>query len=257
MTPTTLECEFGSGQPPRSNCSQCWNCVQQRHDQVEQLPAVADRLMEYRQWILTQVCVETPPPDPKSPHAPCRSSGLGMPVDDPPGNGSGGFGNQWLLKRSPTPASLDGALNGMLNAIERHRLLFLYFAERTASIPAQRRARTEFETRFTKRILAAGTPLLPTSTTRVNSYFAIVLSWRDFKQTAVRHFGSGKGCKPCIPGPEGWAIEVDGGSVPYWSIDEEIANYLRRVGRCDHRGVQAPPVGGPYCSVSGRNYKCP
>jgi hypothetical protein len=226
LTPTVLECDSALGNCENPAAANSHNCVKQRHDQVEQLPAVADRLMGYRQWILTQLCVEATP---DCVDAKTVTSGTGSPATSAgtlPRNDSGKFGYQWLVSRLPAPATLEDALDGALNIVEPHRLLFLYFAEAHRINPLSTQGTCGIRDTVHKDKISGWDVLVADIDDDGGFLFRNRIVLERFAQTVVRQFGSGIGCKPCVPGPDGHSLEVEGGSMPYWSIDEEIASYL-------------------------------
>jgi hypothetical protein len=104
----------------------------------------------------------------------------------------------------------------LLHAIERHRLIFLYVAFPERRNPAN--AGSRCETLYRDEL-----PINRIPSEKIQdeeSLFGYEDLLNQFADLAIGRFGPGKGCKPIRTVEGGKEIEVEGGSCPYWTIDE-------------------------------------
>lgn len=120
------------------------------------------------------------------------------------------------LPEVPAPRSRKDAIERLLHIVERHRLMFLYFAGATRINPSQLGGRTGIR----ERVLHQDVRGYDAFMKAVDSDGNFLFQHRDFldryADEAVSQFGPGEGCKP----------DGDKATYPYWSIDDFGGSYL-------------------------------
>ena len=119
--------------------------------------------------------------------------------------------------------SVEDALASLCQTVEKHRLTFLFFARPQRRNPMVQGDCWERLSRYE----------LPDERIPIESIdsdgrflftFSAVLD--TFAQAAVSRFGPGNGAKPTALATDGSWVEVDGGSLPFWCLDECGCRYL-------------------------------
>ena len=109
----------------------------------------------------------------------------------------------------------------MLRGIEKHRLIFLYFArpQRLNSMNHEGMCEGLRRDEF---------PGIPSEDIEPTGEF--LFKYRrtldHFAQTAITRFGIGEGSKPCVLDATGKFVVVENGSPPYWKLDEDDCCYM-------------------------------
>ncbi|MCK4626281.1 MAG: hypothetical protein KAV00_13265 [Phycisphaerae bacterium] len=118
---------------------------------------------------------------------------------------------------------IEEALDGLLAAVEKHRLTFLFFANAKRKNPSNRDDRWETLCRDER-----PEHRIPTDDIDNKGQFLFRhrLALDLFAETAVGRFGLGEGRKPSVLVKDGKWVEVEGGSLPFWSLDEGGCSYL-------------------------------
>jgi hypothetical protein len=117
-------------------------------------------------------------------------------------------------------------VNDLLRAVERHRLMFLYWAAACRRNPLAVRSRTGINERVTRDDVRGWKEMVEA----IDSEGAFLWTHRNvldrYAQEAIGMFGPGEGMRPGEPDENGRSVPVDGGTHPYWSIDEGSTGYL-------------------------------
>ncbi|RIK81903.1 MAG: hypothetical protein DCC68_07560 [Planctomycetota bacterium] len=120
------------------------------------------------------------------------------------------------LPEVPAPRSRKEAIERLLHIVERHRLLFLFFAGAIRINPGQLGGRTGIRERVLHEDVRGYDAFMKSVDPDGNFLF----QHRDFldryADEAVTQFGPG----------EGWKPKGDGATHPYWSIDDVGASYI-------------------------------
>lgn len=105
--------------------------------------------------------------------------------------------------------------------LEKHRLIFLYFAVPKRVNPLNRES--PWETLRDDKF-----PQIPTEDIDSEGEFLFVhrRKLETFAQAAVGQFGTGLGNKPRTMSESRKVVDVEGGSYPYWTLDETACVYL-------------------------------
>lgn len=115
----------------------------------------------------------------------------------------------------------DVTLEDIQRLLEKHRLIFLYFAAPRRQNPLHRGE--PWET-----VNERDLPNIPTD--EIDSEGEFLFSHRrrleGFAQAAIAKFGTGEGNVPRVMDQSGTVVEVEGGSRPYWVLDEHACLYL-------------------------------
>lgn len=123
-------------------------------------------------------------------------------------------------------ASATDRVNDLLRAVERHRLMFLFWAAACRRNPLAVRSRTGINERVLRDDVRGWKEMVEA----IDSEGAFLWTHRDvldrYAQEAIGMFGPGEGMRPGEPDESGRSVPVDGGTHPYWSIDEGSTSYL-------------------------------
>lgn len=105
--------------------------------------------------------------------------------------------------------------------LEKHRLIFLYFAVPKRVNPLNRDS--QWETLRDNQF-----PHVPSEDIDSEGEFLFVhrRELENFAQAAVGQFGTGLGSKPRTMDKSGRVVDVEGGSFPFWMLDEIACVYL-------------------------------
>jgi len=160
----------------------------------------------------------------------------------------------WRLVSSPNDSltPLQKAIEGLVHALEKHRLTFLYCAFPKRRNPAN--PGSIWETLERDELPQNHTRHDATDMTNEDDFLFLhrhVLE--QFAQDAIGQFGPGKGCKPQIGTADGKWVDVEGGAYPHWSLDEldcqimedssdELRDACKAVVAADTSGVGASLV---------------
>lgn len=123
-------------------------------------------------------------------------------------------------------ASATDRVNDLLRAVERHRLMFLYWAAACRRNPLAVRSRTGINERVSRDDVRGWKEMVEA----IDAEGAFLWAHRNvldrYAQEAIGMFGPGEGSRPGEPDESGRSVPVDGGTYPYWSIDEGSTSYL-------------------------------
>jgi len=119
-------------------------------------------------------------------------------------------------------------LNGVLRAIERHRLMFLYWAQACRRNPLAASTRTGVNERVVKDDILGWQDMVWT----IDNDGEFLWTHRGvldrFADAAIETFGPGDGVRPTGLDAEGRSVPVDGGTHPYWILDDGATPYLEQ-----------------------------
>lgn len=120
----------------------------------------------------------------------------------------------------PADANVQ-ALETVRHLLEKHRLIFLYFAVPKRVNPLNHDSHWEslHDDRF---------PQVPSEQIDSEGEFLFIhrRKLETFAQAAVGQFGTGLGNKPRMMDQSGKVMDVEGGSHPFWVLDETACVYL-------------------------------
>jgi hypothetical protein len=113
------------------------------------------------------------------------------------------------------------ALETVRRLLEKHRLIFLYFAVPKRINPLNHES--QWETLRDDKF-----PQIPSEDVDSEGEFLFIHRRRleTFAQAAVGQFGTGVGNKPRTMSESGKVVDVEGGSYPFWMLDETACVYL-------------------------------
>lgn len=113
------------------------------------------------------------------------------------------------------------SLETIRRLLEKHRLIFLYFAVPKRINPMNRE--NQWETLRDDKF-----PQIPSEEIDSEGEFLFVhrRKLENFAQAAVGQFGTGLGNKPRIMNESGKVVDLEGGSHPFWMVDETACVYL-------------------------------
>ncbi len=136
--------------------------------------------------------------------------------------GSHGEARPIVPQGHPTSEEVD-AFEGVRNSLEKHRLMFLYFAAPKRLNPTATGNRWEMETMSQEKF-----PKFDPDEIDESGDFLITHRRRleSFVQSAYSQFGSGMGCKPRVMTESGTVVDIEGGSFPAWYLDEAACVHL-------------------------------
>ncbi len=162
-----------------------------RHEIMLSQAEIADRIIAYLEvWLLPSGSAEDPPE-----LAP---------------------GDTW----GPSPQALEPsehALRGLLHAVEKHRLIFLYFTEAWRRNPMTRDDGWE-------KVTHEDRPEYGIPVEAIDSEGDFLFEYRHameaFALAAMSCFGAGAGSKPKAMVPGGGWVEIEGGDLPVWQLGE-------------------------------------
>ncbi len=122
----------------------------------------------------------------------------------------------------PTSKEVD-AFEAVRYSLEKHRLMFLYFAAPRRLNPMATGNKWEMETMPKDKF-----PKFDSDEMDESGEFLITHRRRleSFVQSAYSQFGSGMGCKPRVMTESGTVVDVEGGSFPAWYLDEAACVHL-------------------------------
>jgi hypothetical protein len=113
------------------------------------------------------------------------------------------------------------ALESIRRLLEKHRLIFLYFAvpKRVNPLNHDSQWETLRDDKF---------PQVPSEDIDSEGEFLFLhrRKFENFAQAAVGQFGTGLGNKPRTMNESGKVVDVEGGSYPFWMLDETACVYL-------------------------------
>lgn len=121
-------------------------------------------------------------------------------------------------------ATLDAdaqSLETIRHLLEKHRLIFLYFAVPKRVNPLNRES--QWESLHENKL-----PQIPSEEIDSEGEFLFIhrRKLENFAQAAVGQFGTGLGNKPRTMDESGKVVDVEGGSYPFWMVDETACVYL-------------------------------
>jgi hypothetical protein len=134
-------------------------------------------------------------------------------------------GQQKAAVQQATPeATADAdvqALEKVQHILDKHRLIFLFFAvpKRVNPLNRENQCETLPDDKF---------PQIPNEDIDSEGEFLFVhrRKLENFAQSAVGQFGTGLGNKPRTMDESGKVVDVEGGSYPFWMVDETACVYL-------------------------------
>jgi len=119
-------------------------------------------------------------------------------------------------------------VDALLRAVERHRLMFLYWAAACRRNPLATRSRTGINERVLLDEIRGWKEMVDA----IDSDGTFLWTHRDvlnrYAQAAVEQFGPGEGMRPAEPDEKGRGVPVEGGTHPYWSLDEGSTSYMEQ-----------------------------
>lgn len=134
-----------------------------------------------------------------------------------------------LVNKASAPRGVTSAADrviDLLRTVERHRLMFLYWAAACRRNPLAVRSRTGVNERVLRDDVRGWKEMVEA----IDSEGAFLWTHRDvldrYAQEAIGMFGPGEGMRPGEPDESGRSVPVEGGTHPYWSIDEGSTSYL-------------------------------
>jgi len=112
-------------------------------------------------------------------------------------------------------------LDNIQRLLEKHRLMFLYFA-----VPRRRNPLNRNEPWET--VNERDLPSIPAAEIDSDGEFLFAhrRSLESFAHAAIGRFGTDEGNKPRIMDESGTVVDVEGGSYPHWVLDEPACLYL-------------------------------
>jgi hypothetical protein len=133
-----------------------------------------------------------------------------------------GAGRRRSSARSPTLDRVDD----LLRAVERHRLMFLFWAAACRRNPLAVRSRTGVDERVRRDDIRGWKEMVEA----IDSDGTFLWTHRDvldrYAQEAIGMFGPGEGMRPSEPDASGCGVAVAGGTYPYWVLDDGSTRYL-------------------------------
>jgi len=130
-------------------------------------------------------------------------------------------------RSSPRSHTLN-RVNDLLRAVERHRLMFLFWAAACRRNPLAVRSRSGVYERVLRDEIRGWKEMIDA----IDSDGTFLWTHRDvldhYAQEAIGTFGPGEGMPPSEPDANGRSVPVDGGTHPYWSLDNGSPGYLEQ-----------------------------
>ncbi len=123
---------------------------------------------------------------------------------------------------------LETAIDFLVHCIKRHRLLFLFSAECARRNPLAIHSKTGIRERVCKEDVLGWKQMLEHVDSEGQFLFDYSWAIENFAQEAIAAFGPGKGSPPTTASNDGSIVEVEGGGLPYWVVDEFTTHELER-----------------------------
>lgn len=123
-------------------------------------------------------------------------------------------------------ASVTDRVNDLLRAVERHRLMFLFWAAACRRNPLAMRSRTGINERVLRDDVRGWKEMVEAIDSEGEFLWTYRAVLDRYAQEAIGMFGPGEGMRPGEPDESGRSVPVEGGTHPYWSLDEESTRYL-------------------------------
>lgn len=119
-------------------------------------------------------------------------------------------------------------VDNLLRAVERHRLMFLYWATACRRNPLAIHSRAGVNERVCGDEVRGWEEMVEA----IDSDGEFLWTHRDvldrYAQKAIERFGCGDGMRPAQPDEHGRAVPIEGGTHPYWCLDEGSSGYLEQ-----------------------------
>jgi hypothetical protein len=121
-----------------------------------------------------------------------------------------------------TSEEIAAAVAILLRVLEKHRLTFLYFAG------TYRRNSADWDEMWHSMKSPIPDFSIPSEKIDSGGEFLFEYQWyfERVAQAAHSKYGTGEGSLPKTIGPSGEGIEIEGGSLPYWKLDEDGCIYM-------------------------------
>jgi hypothetical protein len=158
---------------------------------------------------------------------------MALDLKDPAFPGKGRYPD-WLARtvsvaRTATDEVRGGLANcvgTLLRAVEMHRLAFLFFAAARRRNPSAASTRSGVNERVLRHEIGGWSTMLEA----IDADGKFLWAHRDvldrYAQAALGKFGPGDGMQPTEVDENGNTIPVEGGTYPYWSLDDGSSKHL-------------------------------
>jgi hypothetical protein len=121
---------------------------------------------------------------------------------------------------------LDAALERLLSAVEKHRLAFLFCAYPRRKNPLAVNSETGIWETVRKNTFPGWTDMEGDAAEDGEFLFRNRRVLDAYAQEAISEFGPGEGCRPSIRDRDDKWVDVEGGTLPRWSLEEELCPNL-------------------------------
>jgi hypothetical protein len=127
---------------------------------------------------------------------------------------------------NPTPKTTDECLHELLRAVERHRLMFLYWATASRQNPLAIGTRSGRSERLYGTEIIGWQAMIDAVDPAGDFLWTYRRVLDRYAQEAIGRFGPGEGMRPEKIDETGRSVPVEGGTYPYWSLGEGSESYL-------------------------------
>ncbi len=117
-------------------------------------------------------------------------------------------------------------LEQLLRAVERHRLMFLYWATASRRNPLAVHSRSGIDERLYGDEIRGWKEMVDAIDPAGEFLWTHRRVLDRYAQEAIGRFGPGEGARPTEPDGDGRGVPVEGGTYPYWSLGEGSDLYL-------------------------------
>lgn len=117
-------------------------------------------------------------------------------------------------------------LENLLRAVERHRLMFLYWATASRRNPLALHSRSGINERLYGDEIRGWKEMVDAIDAAGEFLWTHRRVLDRYAQEAIGRFGPGEGMRPAVPDEDGRGVPVEGGTYPYWSLGEGSDLYL-------------------------------
>lgn len=124
------------------------------------------------------------------------------------------------------PSTPVERLEKLLRAVERHRLMFLYWATASRRNPLAIHSRSGINERLYGDEIRGWTEMVDAIDAAGEFLWTHRRVLDRYAQEAIGRFGPGEGMRPAVPDEDGRGVPVEGGTYPYWSLGEGSDLYL-------------------------------
>jgi len=134
-------------------------------------------------------------------------------------------------RQNPVSAPMQhvaARVEGLSRAVERHRCIFLFWAQAHRRNPLAIHSRSGINERVDRDEIRGWKEMVDA----IDSDGTFLWTHRDvldrYAQEAIQSFGPGEGSRPAQPDEHGRGVPVEGGTPPYWSLDDGSTSYLEQ-----------------------------